>query len=240
AYRRPRRRVIINCGILALISSAIFPLIMGLDVISSTFYQGLFANLYMLAAILIFVFFYFTSLQVELIKKMIVLLLVLFYAATQYLLVNLVTPLFPGGILPEIYPPLTLALYAGTAVLLLPFSVLLMRRAVQGYLEEMEIENIRKEFGLVLLMTFLYFVILVIYSSRPAGLLADYWWWLVPPLLLVVAMLGVFYWTLFRESVRRKRDSEEKKTWKSGIGSLKISPMRWNRFGGCATICDIP
>ncbi|MCD7883140.1 MAG: GHKL domain-containing protein [Lachnospiraceae bacterium] len=212
AFLWPRRRVFVVCGVFALLSSVLFPLIMGLDAIYSTYYMALFANLYMLLALLIFIIFYFRLLQVETIKKLIALVLALFYAATQYLLVNLVTPLFPGGILPEIYPPLTLALYAGTAVLLFPPFALLMGRAVREYLAEIEIENIRREFSLVLLMTFLYFAILIIDASRPAGMLAAYWWWLVPPLLLVVAMLGVFYWTLFRESVRRKRDSEERKT----------------------------
>ncbi|MCD8346964.1 MAG: GHKL domain-containing protein [Lachnospiraceae bacterium] len=212
AFRYPRKSVNISCGALALLSSAVFPLIMGMEVIRSSYYQAMFANLYMLVVILIFVAFYFRALQVETVKKMIALVLTLFYAATQYLLVNLVTPLFPGGMLPDIYPPLTLALYAGTAAVLLPLSALFMCRTVRAYLAEIEIENIRREFGMLILMTFLYFVILMIYSSRPAGMLADYWWWLVPPLLLDVSMLGIFYWTLFRESVRRKRDSEERKT----------------------------
>ncbi|MCC8102797.1 MAG: GHKL domain-containing protein [Clostridiales bacterium] len=212
AFRYPRRRVICGCGVLAVLSSAIFPLVMGAEAISSTFYMALFANLYMLIAIVLFVFFYFRALQTETLKKLIVLVLALLYAATQYLLVNLVTPLFPGGMLPEIYPPVTLALFVGTAALLLPFFALLMHGAVREYLAEIEMENIRREFSLVLLMTFLYLAMLVIDASRPAGMLTDYWWWLVPPLLLVVAMLGVFYWTLFREAVRRKRDSEERKT----------------------------
>lgn len=212
AFRWPRRRVFGVCGVFALLSSVLFPLIMGMDAINSTYYMALFANLYMLLALLIFIIFYFRILNMETIKKMIVLILALFYAVTQYLLVNLVTPLFPGGTLPEIYPPLTLALYAGTAAVLIPPFALLMGGPVQAYLAEIEIENIRREFGLVLLMTFLYFAILLIDASRPAGLLADYWWWLVPPLLLAALMLGVFYWTLFQESVRRKRDSEERKT----------------------------
>ncbi|MCD8338286.1 MAG: GHKL domain-containing protein [Lachnospiraceae bacterium] len=212
AYRYPRRRVFGGCGALAFFSSAIFPLFIGIEAISSGFNQALFANLYMLVAILFFVFFYFRALQIETIKKMIALMLALLYAATQYLLVNLLIPLFPGGMVPEIYPPVTLALFAGTLVLLFPPFALLMYRPVREYLAEIEIENIRREFGLLFLMNFLYLAMLVIDTSRPEGMLENYWWWLVPPLLLVVAMLGVFYWTLFQEAVRRKRDSEERKT----------------------------
>ncbi|WP_346908268.1 sensor histidine kinase [Faecalicatena orotica] len=169
------------------------------------------ANIYMFLLILILTVLYLWMIRSEMIKKLVVLVLVMFYAATQYLLVNLVTPLFPGGVLPDVYPPLTLAVYAGTTAIFFPLAALLMRRAVREYLAEMEMKNIRREFGAVLLATFLYFVMLMIYASRPDGMLADFWWWIIPPLLLTVAVLGIFYWTLFRESVRRKRDDEQKK-----------------------------
>lgn len=211
AFRYPRKWVIAGYTALTLLFSAGFPLIMSIPPLQGAQYRSLAANAYMLFVILLFTGLYFWIIRAEIIKKLVVLVLVLFYAATQYLLVNLVTPLFPGGVLPDVYPPLVLALYAGTAAILFPLALVFMLRAVREYLAEMELKNIRREFDTVLLVTILYFFMLVLYASRPDGLMADFWWWLIPPFLLAVAVLGVFYWTLFRESVRRKRDSEERK-----------------------------
>ncbi|MCC8151397.1 MAG: hypothetical protein LIO96_08080 [Lachnospiraceae bacterium] len=213
AFRCSRRRIVAGAGILALVSSALFPLAIGLEYVRRYTYQTLVANLYMLAALLIFMCLYFRVLRVvERVKKLVVLVLALLYAAVQYLLVNLTLSLFPGDrLLPEIYPPLTLALFAGTAAVMFPPFALLMRRGVREYLAEMEIENIRREFGVLLAVTFLYLVILVIYASIPAGMLAVYWWVIVPPLLLISVILAIFYWTLFKESARRKRDSDARR-----------------------------
>ncbi|MCD7745453.1 MAG: GHKL domain-containing protein [Lachnospiraceae bacterium] len=220
AFRYPRRRVVILSCALALVTSALFPIVIGTDPVNNL---APLANLYMSAALLIFVFMYFRTLQVERVKKMTVLVLALLYAAAQYLLVNLFLAIFPGGLVSEIYPPLTLALYAGTAAVMCPFFALLLRRGVRQYLIEMESEKIRREFGVLLLVTFLYLIILVIYASSPAGLLPFFWRWIVPPLLLISAVLGIFYWTLFREAVRRKRDSEERK-------ALEIQKLQYDRI----------
>lgn len=210
-FRYPRKWVIAGYTALALLFSAGFPLVMGIPSLRGVEYRSLAANAYMLLVILLFSILYFWIIRTETIKKLVVLVLVLFYAATQYLLVNLVTPLFPSGVLPDVYPPLILALYAGTAAVLFPLAVVFMLRAVREYLVEIELKNIRREFGTVLLVTLLYFFMLVSYASRPDGLMANFWWWLIPPFFLSAMVLGVFYWTLFRESVRRKRDGEERK-----------------------------
>ncbi|MCD8025781.1 MAG: GHKL domain-containing protein [Clostridiales bacterium] len=211
AFRCSYRRVTFGCIALAVASSAFFPLAIGVDGLSNTPYLSLVANMYMLAAIIVFVFLYFWALRVERIKKLIVLVIALFYAATQYLLVNLIATLFTNYEQNEVYSPLMLALFAATAAVLFPPSALLMRRVLREYLIEMETENIRREFVAVLLATFLYLAMLVIYASGPGGFLAAFWWWTVPPLLMAIAVLCVFYFTLFRESVRRKHDSEERK-----------------------------
>ena len=63
------------------------------------------SNLYMLTVLVFFIALYFWVVRTEVVKKLIVLVLVIFYAATQYLLVNLTSPLFPQGNLPDTYPP---------------------------------------------------------------------------------------------------------------------------------------
>ncbi len=221
AFRYPRKWVIWGYWILSLLTSLGFPLVMSIPAFSGNDYRSMIANLYMAFVVLAFTVLYFYIIRAATIKKAVVLVLVLFYAATQYLLVNLVTPLFPGGVLPDVYPPLTLAAYAVTAAIMLPFAVVLMYRALRSYLSEIDIKEIKREFVTVLIATALYFVLLVIYASRPDGLLADFWWWIIPPLLLTAAVLCFFYWTLFTESVRRKRDHEKNK-------ALEIRQMQYD------------
>lgn len=207
-FRYPRKWVFTGYSILALAFSLGFPWVMNLAALQSIPWRSMASNLYMLTAVLIMTALYLWIIQTRLIKKMLVLVLVLFYSATQYLLVNLTSPLFPGGVLPDVYPPLTLMLYGITAAVLFPLTAVLMIHTVRPYLAEIEPGNIRREFAILLAATVLYFLLLLVYASRPDGLLADYWWWIVPPLLLTVMVLGLFYWTLFRESVRRKRDND--------------------------------
>lgn len=130
-FRYPRKWVIAGYTAFTLLFSAGFPLVMSIPALREGRYRSLVANAYMLFVILFFTALYFWIIRVEIIKKLVVLVLVLFYATTQFLLVNLVTPLFPGGVVPDTYPPLALALYVGTTVVLFPLTALLMLRAVR-------------------------------------------------------------------------------------------------------------
>ncbi len=211
ALRLRRRWVMAGCGLLALISSAIFPIVIGMESIRNT-YQTQFANLYMLVALIAFVVLYFCILRVEMIKRVIALVLALFYAGTQYMLVNLILALNDRFDTSEIYAPFTLALFAGTDVLLLPFCSWFMGRVMREYLEEIEPQRIQRDFRAVILASFLYIGMLMFYASWPDIPLDFFGQWVIPPLLLGAAILGLLYRTSFQESVRRKRDEEERKT----------------------------
>ncbi|MCD8328679.1 MAG: GHKL domain-containing protein [Ruminococcus sp.] len=222
SFRYSYRKVLSICGLLALISSAFFPFAVSIQGnITTSPYLAILANGYMLLAISSFGIFYFWSLRVERIKKIIVLVLVLFYAATQYLIVNLVSTFFKNYDQSEVYSPIYLALFVISAAMTFPFSALFMRRALRDYLAEVEIKNIQREFVIVIFATFLYLAMLVVYMSGPGSYQEVFWWWIAPPLLLAIAVLCFFYWTLFKESVRRKRDSEELK-------SLEIRNVQYN------------
>ncbi len=211
AFCYPRRRVLTGCAALAFLSSALFPLYMGLVRIRFAVYWAVFANIYMSAVIVIFIIVYVKTLRVETIKKMVVLVLALFYAAMQYLLIGFIELALTDGVFTEVYTPLDLTLYAITAAIFLPLFALLMRRAVWEYLIEMETDSIRREFWLVLLITFLYFAMMAVYASGPPKMVETFWWWIIPPMVMAGVVLGIFYWRFFRESVLRKRESEERK-----------------------------
>lgn len=222
-FRYPRKWVLTGYCILAIVVSACFPLAKGLMPYMPFDQPTILSNLYMMLVLVVFISLYFGVVRTETIKKCIVLVLVVFYAATQYLLVNLTSPLFPDGSLPDTYPPLTLTLYAVTALVMFPIAALLMKRAVGDYLAEIEMKNIKREFSVVLLVTALYFVMLFLYSSRPDSNIGEFWWWVTPPFLLAAAILCIFYWTLFRESVRRKRDSDQQK-------ALEIQYLQYDKI----------
>lgn len=222
-FRFPKKWVLTGYSVLAILASACFPLVKGLMPYMPFDQPTILSNLYMLAVLAVFIGLYFRVVRAAVVKKLIVLVLVVFYAATQYLLVNLTSPLFPQGSLPDTYPPLTLALYAVTALVMFPIAAWLMKRAVGDYLAEIEMRNIRREFFTVLLITALYFVLLILYSSRPDSNIGDFWWWVTPPFLLAAAILCIFCWTLFRESVRRKRDSDQQK-------ALEIQQIQYQKI----------
>lgn len=211
-FRYPKKRVMFGFGIMVLFASLGYPLVRELMTFVKFENMTILSNVYMLFVMIGAIILYFCVIQAETVKKLIVLTLVMFYEATQYLLVNLASPLFPQGILPDAYPPLILALYTGTALVMFPAAVFLMIKIVGVYLEEVEIQNIKHEFNIVLIVTVLYFLMLFLYSSRPNVDIAAFWWWVTPPFLLTAVILCFFYWILFRESVRRKRDSEYQKT----------------------------
>lgn len=222
-FRYPRKRVLTLYWVLVITASALFPLARGLMPYMPFRQPTILSNLYMLLVLVVFTALYFRVVRTETVKKLIVLVTVVFYGATQYLLVNLASPLFPQGTLPDTYPPLTLTLYAVTALGMFPSWAFFMKRILGDYLAEMELRNIRREFGVVALVTALYFVMLFLYSSRPDENIGDFWWWVTPPFLLAAVILCVFYWTLFRESVRRKRDSDRQK-------ALEIQRLQYEKI----------
>ena len=210
-FRIPGKWVYAGCSALALLSSFGFPLIKILTTPASPDQPTLIANMYMLAVLAVITVLYFLVTRAEAVKKVIVLILAVFYAATQFLLVNMTSPMIAGAEQPDSYPPATLALYAVTAVVLFPAAAHMMHSAVKDYLAEVDMKYIRREFLVIVFVTVLYFGVLILCSSVSDSELGDYWWILTLPFLLTAGVLVVFYWTLFKQSVRRRRDSEQQK-----------------------------
>lgn len=214
----------IGCGVLGVLSSVLFPFLMYWVMPQIESFSPI-ANLYMLFWILVFIAVYFWIIREALMKKLLVVFLVFFYGATQLLLVNLFTPLFPGGVLSEVYPPLALVLYAVTTAVLFPLGAGMMRKVMREYLSEIETDNIRREFGLVLTVTLLYAVLLFTYTSPVRLEKGVDWWSIAPPMLFAIVIMSLFYWTFFRESVRRKRESEIRRT-------MKIQQLQYEKIIG--------
>lgn len=213
SFRFPRKYITGFCVILAITASILFPICISEELMLTYTNPALYSNFYMCFIILVFAVFYFITLRTHLTKKVLVLILVLFYATTQFLLVNMFTPLFSNGLLMDTYPPFILAIYAATTLVLFPVVALMMKKVVKEYLEEIEISNIQREFRVVLTASICYFIFLISYSSGDKTGSGNYWWRVAPSMLFAAVILFLFYWTLFRESLRRKKDSEIQRTF---------------------------
>ncbi|MCD8130252.1 MAG: GHKL domain-containing protein [Lachnospiraceae bacterium] len=169
------------------------------------------ASFCMLTAAAVLAIVWFLLVSEAAIKKILVLLLALIYAFTQYAIVNLIGSLLPEEMRSEIYSGSYLFLFAATAAVMFPLSALGMKKVVSNYIRGLDEQNMRKEFGIVVGVSLGYTVVLLIYSSGIGGEFREYWWLLAPPLLFVVIVLLTFYWFLFQESVLHRKESEYRK-----------------------------
>lgn len=107
--------------------SAVFPLVLPVG--------GAVQNLYMLAAVALLAAAWFWRLRAALVKKLLVLYLALFYAATQYWLVIAMLPLLNGGnFSSQVYSPQCLLLYAATTAVMLPPAGYAFSRVVRDFI----------------------------------------------------------------------------------------------------------
>lgn len=208
SYRFPKKMVMIVLGIVAMVESLLFPFLISGD------YVGLFydvykaANLYMLCSVVILVGIWLWIIRENIIKKMIVIIFALFYAATQYMVVNLFT--VTGD---EIYSFRTVLLFLCSAAILFPICAVILFKAVKPYIEKIEPKNMKVEFCLILSITVLYILELIFAFSGSPDIFGPYWTYLVTTFFVTMFVICIFYWVLFRESVHRKIDEEKKREY---------------------------
>ena len=189
-------------------------------------------NLFMLVAILLVLVIYAWMVREMLIKKFLVFSVVLFYAVSQFFLVNMLLPYLPLSTDPRgfVYSQGGLLLYAATTVLLLPLMLVAVLRPLGEYIREIEPQNMRREFLLVTVSTSVYFV-LALYCDTAYRVYggtgeADFFQRYLLPLLLFVTLNQILtYWLVFRESVRRKRDMERQRF-------LEVQRLQYDRIAG--------
>lgn len=204
SLRLGRRKIFIGLIMSVLVLSALFPLILPIG--------GEIHNLYMLFSVILLAAAYFWLLRVALVKKLLVIYLAMFYAASQYWLVNLTLPFLNGGnFINEIYTVDDLLLYVITTAIMLPLAVYAFARIVRDFILEIEAKSMKREFFLVMGSTFVYFALMIYYNSVADYTTPDFWRIYGPFFLLVLLEQCLIYWLLLRESVRRKRDTEHQK-----------------------------
>lgn len=207
SYRVPRRRVAIVFTALSAAAAVYFPFAVrgAYASLFGSIYAA--ANTYMLFMVLLGVLLWMLTVREAVLKKMIVICFALFYAAAQYMTVNLFTDVaFPGG---DVYPPKVVLLYAVSAAVLFPAFTVLLRKAVKPWLAEINPKNMKAEFILLLIFISFFIMELYFFTASPEPDHHTYWLYMATSFIYFIVVMGLFFWVLFRESVRRQRDAEK-------------------------------
>ena len=231
-YRFRCKQVFTWMTIITAVLAALFPAALYLCNINGDPITSFQPGLLMFMAILLVLAVYAWIVRETPIKKVLVFSVVLFYAVTQFFLVNTFLPYLPLSMDPEgfVYSQGGLVLYAATTVLLLPLTLVAMIRPLGEYIREIEPRNMRREFFAVTVSTLVYFV-LTLYCDTAYRIYdgtgeADVFQRYLLPLLLFVTLNQLLtYWLVFRESVRRKRDMERQRF-------LEIQRLQYDKIAG--------
>ncbi len=205
--RFPRKRILTVTAALTGVLSALFPLVL-LRTPAST---GI-GNLIMLLAVILVLAAFVRLVQENLMMKIMVFFAVLFYAITQYWLVNstrvFLPELFSSGSMSSSYSPASMLLYAGMAAVSLPPMLLCVIRPMGEFIREMEPEEIRREFWIAVTTTVI--LVATMMAVSVANVYRYYVHIMLLELLLILEQI-LIYWLLFQESLRRKRDGERQR-----------------------------
>ncbi len=226
AYRFKRRTVFTWMLAISLMMAAVFAAVLCLRDLKK--YPGhiLISNLFMLAAILLILAAYVWLLRESLIKKILVFFIVLFYAVTEFVLVNMAHGIFFPGEPDTILYPYTasfLLLYFVTTVLLLPVMLACVIYPLKGYIREIEPGNMRREFFIAMTSTLLY-IILAIYCETFFAKM-DFLDLYLPLLIFLTLNQLLIYWLIFREALRRRHDSERRR-------AMELQQLQYEKIVG--------
>ncbi len=214
-----RKSIFIGCVVYATITALIFPILNKISLKNT----AIIPNFYMLGVVIVFAVVFFLVIREEAVKKFTVAFLVLFYASMQFFLVNLLGTLFPEKMVSDTYSLVYLILYFVSALIFLPILAIILKKLVTDYFVEMEIESIKREFKILLIISILHFAILVFYGTYQAVNAEVFWKLIALPLGFLTVIIFIFYWALFRESLKNKRDRDLQK-------SMEIQLYRYEKI----------
>lgn len=182
--------------------------------------SGVPANLYMVLAILLALAVYVWLVRETLTKKFLVFFSVLFYAAVQYWLVNIIAISVRSVRNSFVYPPMSVyslldvLLYLVTMVLLLPIEFFVVLRPLGEFNREIDPKTMKREFFTVILSSAVCFVLMFYCNSlwrTTLGWTVTHLLCLLPIMLFLIIDQAIIYWLVFRESVRRKHDTDHRR-----------------------------
>ncbi len=215
-FKQPRLRLsgritVMILTISGIMFSALFPLTQGSKSIDMFGYNNMVANIYMSVVIVLVIAFYLYNVTEIMIKKIMVIILVVFYASTQYMFVNILTPFLSKKDQFEVYSPAYFTLFCITTAALFPMAVYIMRHSVYRYVKEIDVHNMKCQFRWIANVSAFSIVLVIIYSSIPEDSIEEKWAVIGPLFILVTVILIHLYYTFFEESVTRKHEDEQRR-----------------------------
>ena len=168
------------------------------------------SDFYMLLTVVLSVVAYGVLVREHLMKKLIVIYIVIFYAALIFWLTNLVgavlEPLLPDfapGML-KVYNPRYLVFYLMSYVTVLPVFVIFLRRYVSSFLREIEPERMKREFRYATVSTVTFLILMM--SAHMLFDIYPYNFLLNSLLLFLVLNQAIMYWMIVTSAVNRSRE----------------------------------
>ena len=216
---RPRRMwavfALVAIGISAIYAFTAFSMHMnGLDAEGSAFLTG---NLFMCAAILVFLILFFLLIRDQPLQKLFLFFSVIAFSAVQYSLSNTLlafTPAKPALQVGQSYDINTCLAYLIVTAVLFPLVAVFFRFTMRKWLKNSNTLFRKREFILLAVMT-------VLYLALNANLSASWTQFqershinqslFIPVILLLTAMLFVTYYSVVRLSVLRSEEAEHEK-----------------------------
>ncbi len=230
-YRIKRRSIFIWMTVISVVASALFSAMLCLRDIEKYPYHTNITNLSLLAALLLILVAYICLVRETVMKKLLVFAVVVFYSVAVFVLVNMLDSIFRSTEYSGVYAydGFYVFLYGIVTVLLLPLLLIVVIRPLREYIREIEPRNMRREFLIAIFSTLFYFC-LEFYCSTIYGNPGGSGKWAAFSyqfLILLLMMLYQFliYWLIFRESVRKKRDSERQQ-------NMEIQQLQYEKIVG--------
>ncbi len=214
SFRFPRRSVFIGATLCSLAAAAVFPAALTcLFAFSADPMAGqinLAGNLLFLLYCLAEVAAFLWLIRDSVIKKILVLSIVFFYATSQFWLTNLFLPFIPFGQEGETYSYRSLLLYAVTTAVLFPLVITTVTRPVGEFIRETVPNDMLREFWFSMAVTTTY-IILMIYCDSVQDYYSSTSRMYCLLFLFLILNQCMVYWLLFRETLRRKREAENQR-----------------------------
>lgn len=205
--------------------SALFPLAVHLATTLNVIIH--IADAYMLLTVILSVVAYGVLVRENYMKKLLVIYIVIFYAALIFWLTNLVGtildplfPRFPDGTL-TVYLPKHLAFYLLSFVTVLPVFVIFLRRYVSSFLREIEPERMRREFRYATVSTVAFLILMM--TAHMLFNVYEYNFLLNSLLLFLVLNQAIMYWMIVISAVNRSREE-------NALRALQAQKLQYDRI----------
>lgn len=232
AYRVKKRSFLIGMTAFTVGCSALYSAVLCLRDTEKVPYHNMISNVSMLIALLLILGAYVLLVRESMMKKLLVFSVAGFYGVAVFMLINLIDPFFSDAEYIGIYAYdwLTDAECAVISAVLFTVLVVAVIRPLSEYIREIEPQSMKREFAIATVSTLFYFI-MEFYCSTLFSTFSgfDGVWGISQYQLLIMILIMAYqiaiYWLIFRESVRRKHDSDRRR-------ALEIRQLQYEMIVG--------